>query len=119
MRIGFSHKMTAAFVIGAVTGLWLGPKAGSLQLLGDIFIQALRIVSWPIVAFTILDGLSHSSLRQATSMGLHTVAVFIVLTSLAVVAGVTLAGATHPGTGMITTTPAPPRTGALGSWADA
>lgn len=90
-----------ATVLGAVVGLMMGPSAGVLAPLGNLFMKLIQMVVVPMVFFSILGGAA--SLGQSLGIGKIGVATFFyyTVTSLISVTVALVAGAVFcPGMGL-------------------
>ena len=72
-----------ATVLGAVVGLGLGPAAGMLAPLGNLFMKLIQMVVVPMVFFSILGGAA--SLGQSLSIGKIGVVTFLYYTATSLI----------------------------------
>jgi Na+/H+-dicarboxylate symporter len=95
------HKIIIGLVAGFIAGLILGDKAAYLKPIGDIFIRGLRLIVVPLILATLITGVaSAGDPKQIGSLGIKTVAYFIVTTFFAVVIGLVVANVIQPGAGL-------------------
>jgi len=89
-------------LLGILTGILLGgfvPSVGvDIQFLGELFLQALFALVVPLVVSSMIVGIaSLGDVRQLGPLGLRTVLFFMTTTGLAVMVGLILVIAIHPG----------------------
>ena len=68
--------------IGVIVGFWMGPSAGSMKPVGDIFIRLLVMAAIPLIFFTLMSGLT--TIKEAGFVGRLTarILVYYVVTSI-------------------------------------
>jgi len=103
MKASSPHHLLIGMLLGIVLGILLGgfaPSIGlSLAFIGDLFLQALFALVVPLVMSSMIVGIaSLGDVRQLGSIGLRTVLFFMTTTGLAVLVGLILVIAIHPGT---------------------
>lgn len=89
-------------LLGILTGILVGgfvPSVGvGIQFLGDLFLQALFALVVPLVVSSMIVGIaSLGDVRQLGPLGIRTVLFFMTTTGLAVIVGLILVVAIHPG----------------------
>ncbi len=89
-------------LLGILTGILLGgfvPSVGvGIQFLGELFLQALFALVVPLVVSSMIVGIaSLGDVRQLGPLGIRTVLFFMTTTGLAVMVGLILVVAIHPG----------------------
>ncbi len=57
-RRSIGTQIFVGMAVGVVVGLLMGPSAGSLKLIGDIFIRLLVMAAIPLIFFTLMAGLT-------------------------------------------------------------
>ncbi len=87
-------------VIGALLG-GLSPTGGSaVQFIGDLFLQALKMIIVPLVTLSITVGITGlGDVRRLGTIGWRTIAYYLTTTTLAVITGLVLVSLIHPGIG--------------------
>ena len=103
MKSSNPHHLLIGMLLGIVLGILLGgfaPSIGlSIAFLGDLFLQALFALVVPLVMSSMIVGIaSLGDVRKLGSIGLRTVLFFMTTTGLAVLVGLILVVAIHPGT---------------------
>ncbi|MDH5430174.1 MAG: dicarboxylate/amino acid:cation symporter, partial [Nitrospirota bacterium] len=103
MKASSPHHLLIGMLLGIVSGILLGgfaPSVGlSIAFVGDLFLQALFALVVPLVMSSMIVGIaSLGDVRQLGSIGLRTVLFFMTTTGLAVLVGLILVIAIHPGT---------------------
>ncbi len=91
-------------LIAIVLGIFIGrffPKTGvALKPLGDGFISLIRMMIAPIVFCVVVQGISSmGSMKQVGRVGLKALVYFEVVSTLALVVGILMGYALHPGRG--------------------
>lgn len=87
-------------VLGTLTGFYSPEVMKDLKILGDIFLNLLKMIIIPLVftsVFMAIIGLG--DIKKFKDIGIKTLAYYIVTTSLAVLIGLTLVNITRPGIG--------------------
>ncbi len=103
MKTSNPHHLLIGMLLGIVSGILLGgffPSIGlSIEFIGDLFLQALFALVVPLVMSSMIVGIaSLGDIRQLGAIGLRTVLFFMTTTGLAVLVGLILVIAIHPGT---------------------
>lgn len=99
-----SDRLVLWILLGIVIGALLGglsPAAGNhLQFLGDLFLQALKMIIVPLVTLSITVGITGlGDVRRLGTIGWRTVGYYLTTTTLAVITGLVLVSLIHPGIG--------------------
>lgn len=102
MKTTGPHNLLIGMLLGILTGILLGgliPSFGlGIQFLGDLFLQALFALVVPLVVSSMIVGIaSLGDVRQLGPLGIRTVLFFMTTTGLAVLVGLILVIAIHPG----------------------
>ena len=100
-RIPFWQRVAAGFVLGALLGWLLGPKASTwLAPLGDLYVALIKMIAVPLVFFAVVNAVaSLSGQRSIATLAMRTF-VWFGLTALCAVAIALAVGTVfHPGTG--------------------
>ena len=95
------QKTAFAFALGIGAGIVLGPTATRLKPLGDLYLNAVRMIVVPLVFFTVATSLTR--LSQATKvmrLGVRTLLWFLITSALAVVVGLVIGYLINPGAGL-------------------
>lgn len=94
-------QVVIALIIGIVVGA-LYPKFGaSLKPLGDGFIKLIKMIIGPIVFCVVVSGICGTeSLKKVGRVGVKAIVYFEVLTTFALIVGISLAYVFAPGAGM-------------------
>jgi aerobic C4-dicarboxylate transport protein len=94
-------QVITAIIIGILLG-WLKPDlAAQMKPLGDLFIKLIKMVIAPIIFCTIVVGIgSIGDMKKVGRVGLKALIYFEVVTTLALVIGMTVANLYHPGSGI-------------------
>jgi aerobic C4-dicarboxylate transport protein len=94
-------QVVLALLLGILLGLWAPSFAISLKPLGDGFIKLIQVLIAPIVFCVVVHGISGTgNLKKVGRVGLKALVYFEVMTTVALVLGLIVAYAFHPGVGM-------------------
>src|SRR4051794_9416144 len=90
-----------AMAIGILLG-WLRPDVGAeMQPLGDAFIKAIRMLIAPIIFCTVVHGIAHmADMARVGRVAIKALVYFEVLTTIALIIGLTAVNLMQPGAGM-------------------
>lgn len=98
-NLGF--QIIAAMVIGTIVGAIIGKDASMFAPLGDIFIQLIKMLVIPLVAFSIISGAaSLGATKSAGKLGIGTFVFYMLTTAFAVIIGIVLGEIFKPGLGL-------------------
>ncbi len=91
-----------AVIVGNLTGTTAGifglPFYQIFDILGELFVNSLTLLSVPLIASAIISGIGQMSGQQSfKSLGLKTFSFYIMTIALAVIVGVILVNLIHPG----------------------
>ncbi len=101
MRLKVHTQILIAIVLGAVVGLALGEKAGHLKIVGDMFINLLKMIIIPLILASMVAGIvSLGDARRLGRIGLKTFVYYMATTLLAVGVGLVLVNLIRPGVGV-------------------
>ena len=103
-KIALHWQVLIALVLG-VAFAWLTIRFGwnkftlyYIKPFGDIFINALKLIAVPLVLFSIITGVaSLKDIRKLGSMGVKTLAAYVITTMVAVLLGLLLVNSFNPG----------------------
>ena len=93
-------KLLVGLVAGAIVGLVVGEQIEVIQPLGDLFLNLLMMVMIPLVASTLVVGVSFLTPARLGRLGAKTVGFFLVTSAFAVTIGLVLATIVQPGQGL-------------------
>lgn len=101
MKVKVHTQIFAAIVLGVIVGLALGEKADHLKVVGDIFIQLLKMIIIPLILASMVAGVvSLGDVRRLGRIGLKTFIYYMATTLLAVGVGLVLVNLMKPGAGV-------------------
>ena len=93
-------RILFALVLGVVVGLLWGEGAGAIKWIGDLFVRLIRMLVVPLVFVTIASGVAAlGSPQRLGSIGIKTLAMYVLTTMIAVTVGLTVATLIAPGAG--------------------
>ncbi|MCX8958767.1 glutamate/aspartate:proton symporter GltP [Erwinia psidii] len=109
VRFSLAWQILAALVLGIIVGAILHNQASEREWLitnilspaGDIFIHLIKMIVVPIVISTLVVGIAGvGDAKKLGRIGLKTIIYFEVITTIAIVIGITLANVFQPGHGI-------------------
>ncbi|MEE4200846.1 dicarboxylate/amino acid:cation symporter [Erythrobacter sp.] len=102
-RIPLWQRVIAALVLGAITGFLWGPGAESIKIVGDVFIDFIKMLIVPLIFFSIVSGVtSIGNLGRLGSVGWRAILMFVLTGQVAVILGLTIGSIFQPGLGVDT-----------------
>ena len=94
-------RILTALILGVIVGMIWGEGAESIVWIGDLFIRLIRMVVVPLVFVTLVAGVvSMGDPSKLGSLGVKTLAIYMVTTLAAIVIGLTMAVILQPGVGV-------------------
>ena len=103
-RQWFKHlyvQVLTAILIGVLVGYFYPAVGASMKPLGDMFIAAIRMLIAPIIFCTVVHGIaSMNDMKKVGRVGLKAIVYFEVVTTLALIVGLTVVNVWRPGAGM-------------------
>ncbi|MBS0056514.1 glutamate/aspartate:proton symporter GltP [Yersinia sp. Marseille-Q3913] len=109
VKIGLAWQILIALVLGILVGAILHNQIESREWLvsnvlspaGDIFIRLIKMIVVPIVISTLIVGIAGvGDAKKLGRIGLKTIIYFEVITTVAIIVGITLANVFQPGHGI-------------------
>ena len=102
-------KLTIAIFIALVLGIftgWMFPDfAVKLHVLAEIFLRMVKMIIAPLLFATLVVGIAgHGDVKSLGRLGIKTIAYFEIVTTLALIIGLTMANICKPGVGFVTGT---------------
>ena len=90
-----------AIIVGLIVGGWIPNFAAKTTLLGDIFLNALKMIVVPLVMFSMIVGITGlGDIRNLGPIGGRTVLYYMATTGISVLIGIILVNITQPGKGI-------------------
>ena len=108
-KISLARQILIALVLGVIVGAILHNQPEDREWLitnilspaGDIFIHLIKMIVVPIVISTLVVGIAGvGDAKKLGRIGVKTIVYFEVITTIAIVVGITLANVFQPGTGI-------------------
>ena len=100
-EIALWKRILLALVAGVIVGSLLGESAVSIKWIGDLFVRLISMVVVPLVFFTLVSGvIAMGDPQKLGSLGIKTLALFMITTLLAICIGIALALLLQPGVGV-------------------
>ena len=95
------YAILAAIVLATLTGGFLPELAAETEILGELFLNALKMIVVPLVMLSIMVGITNlGDIRSLGPIGGRTVLYYMATTGLAVIAGMLLVNLIAPGEGL-------------------
>ena len=100
-EIALWKRIMAALVLGVIVGTIWGPGSESIVWIGNLFIRLIRMVVVPLVFVTLVAGVvSMGDPAKLGSLGVKTLAIYLLTTLVAICIGLLLAAILQPGVGV-------------------
>ena len=100
-EIALWKRILLALAAGVVVGSLLGESAVSIKWIGDLFVRLIGMVVVPLVFFTLVSGvIAMGDPQKLGSLGVKTLALYMITTLLAICIGIALALILQPGVGV-------------------
>lgn len=97
------QRVIGALILGAITGYVWGPGAESIKIIGDIFIDFIKMLIVPLIFFSVVSGVaSIGNLGRLGSVGWRAILMFVLTGQVAVILGLALGTWLQPGIGVDT-----------------
>lgn len=94
-------KITIGFVLGALAGLFLGPRVMIVDPVGKIFITLLKMLIVPLVFSSLVVGVSSiGDPKTLGRIGIKTIILYLLTTAVAITIGLAMGNFFQPGAGM-------------------
>ena len=99
-----TFQVLIAIVLGIIVGLYFKPFAPTAQMISKIFISLITMLIGPIIFFTIVLGIAGmSDMKKVGRVGGKALLYFEIVTTFALIIGVTVANIIKPGDGFVST----------------
>ena len=100
-QIALWKRILGAMLLGVVLGVSWGEGVVAIAWIGELFIRLIRMVVVPLVFVTLVSGIiSMGDPSKLGSLGVRTLALYLVTTLIAISIGLCLAVIMQPGTGV-------------------
>lgn len=97
------QRVIAALILGGITGYLWGPGAESIKIIGDVFIDFIKMLIVPLIFFSVVSGVAAiGDLGRLGSVGWRAILLFVLTGQVAVILGLTLGTIFQPGVGVDT-----------------
>ncbi|WP_336492084.1 cation:dicarboxylate symporter family transporter [Methylobacterium nigriterrae] len=94
-------QVLLGIALGVLVGVLAPAFAVSLKILGDMFINLIKMIVGPVIFCTVVVGIAHvGDMKSVGRMGLKTIAYFEVSTTVALGAGLLFVNLLRPGDGI-------------------
>ncbi|ARU95433.1 glutamate/aspartate:proton symporter GltP [Tatumella citrea] len=109
IKISLAWQILIALILGIIVGAVLHNQPGDrdwliiniLKPAGDIFIHLIKMIVVPIVISSLIVGIAGvGDAKKLGRIGVKTILYFEIITTIAIILGITLANVFHPGTGI-------------------
>lgn len=100
-KIPLWKRIVLALVLGVIVGSLWGEGAVSIKWIGDLFVRLISMVVVPLIFFTLVSGvIAMGDPKKLGSLGVMTLALYMLTTLLAISIGLILAVILQPGVGV-------------------
>ncbi len=100
-QIALWKRILVAMLLGVVLGAAWGEDVVAIAWIGELFIRLIRMIVVPLVFVTLVSGLiSMGDPSKLGSLGVRTLALYLVTTLIAISIGLCLAAILQPGAGV-------------------
>ncbi len=100
-EIALWKRILGAMILGVIVGVIFGEGVSSIAWIGDLFIRLIRMVVVPLVFVTLVSGvISMGDPSKLGSLGVRTLALYLITTLVAITLGLSLAAILQPGVGV-------------------
>jgi proton glutamate symport protein len=100
-KISLTQWIFITMVLGVICGVWFPEVALETERFGKIFLRLIKTLVAPLIFSTLVIGIAgHSNLKQVGRMGLKSLVYFEVVTTIALVIGLTAINLTQAGVGV-------------------
>lgn len=97
------QRVVAALILGAITGYLWGPGAEAIKIIGDVFIDFIKMLIVPLIFFSVVSGIaSIGNIGRLGSVGWRAILMFVITGQIAVWLGLGLGTFFEPGIGVDT-----------------
>ncbi len=97
------QRVIGALILGGIVGYIWGPGAESIKIIGDVFIDFIKMLIVPLIFFSVVSGVAAiGDLGRLGSVGWRAILLFVITGQIAVVLGLTLGTIFQPGLGVDT-----------------
>ena len=100
-QIALWKRILGSMIIGVIVGVAWGEGVVAIAWIGELFIRLIRMVVVPLVFVTLVSGLiSMGDPSKLGSLGVRTLALYLMTTLIAISIGLSLAAILQPGVGV-------------------
>lgn len=101
-KISLANKILIGMILGAITGLIVGPSISAISFIGDIFLRLLRMAVVPLIfANVVLAVAGMGDLTRLGKIGIRLIILFLVTTFISGSIGLMVAMVIRPGVGFV------------------
>ncbi|MDI3532768.1 MAG: hypothetical protein PWR28_1113 [Synergistaceae bacterium] len=93
-------RILVGLILGATVGLLAGPYILWVQPFGDLFIRLLKMITVPVIFFSLIVGTASISPKKLGRVGIKIILYYLVTTVFAVAIGLIFANLFKPGAGL-------------------
>lgn len=99
-KLGLSAKVFIGFVLGVSAGLIFGEKVLAIQFIGDLFLSLIKMITVPLVFFSIIGGITNiTDMDRLKRIGGKVLFVYLLTTAISGFIGLAVGHLLQPGYG--------------------
>ena len=99
-KISFTTLIILGTLLGAITGLIIGPKIDSIKFIGDIFLRLIQMSIVILIMGAVIEAVGSLNPKDLGKLGGKIFLLFIISTALAAALGILLGNIIQPGAGI-------------------
>jgi len=92
------YFILVGIILGGISGWWFGPQMTAVDWIGEIFLNALKMLVIPLIVSSLIVGISGlGDITKVGKTGLITLIYFMTTTAFSVVIGLCMVNLLEPG----------------------
>lgn len=100
-KLALPIKILIGMALGAVIGLVVGEKIAAISFIGDVFMRMLKMCIYPLIALSIVSGISQvADVTRLKKVGITFAIYWVASSAIAALTGITFASLMKPGVGI-------------------
>lgn len=99
-KISFTTMIILGTILGAITGLIIGPKIDAIRFIGDIFLRLIQMSIVILIMGAVIEAVGSLNPKDLGKLGGKIFLLFIISTAIAAALGILLGNIIQPGAGI-------------------